>query len=376
MQSQVYYSNAEQALALPEIANRLAELRSVLDELPVPVYVGKSARQAGLDLVHPMLNALIEHWMVTLDWDTQSQVNHLTGGREEDTGSFDFSHKLPDGRYIALEIQFGNGGRIERDFYKLEQLHGQGLLALGVIVYLNRATGKTADSGLAEYEVAVSRKGLHKDMPLCILGLSRTGTPEVDLSVIPDIVFPSVMGGSGKGTEPLHLYIAQAVLDGKDLATLPMPKRLQAIIDAHAQAHVGKALHALDVDLKRVSAARNPALRAGLMSMFAEFFRSSYDVPQLHRLLKAHAIELAKEMAGLAPIEEPPVSDTRPAEAPPLSVGDATVAEASRYRVPKAVAALPARPVLRLVPPPTTARYPTEHFAMARAFSRAQARAG
>lgn len=426
MNTQFYFNNVEASLACQLISAKWQELETVLRTVPVPVYPDKSSKQRskGLDLVQPMLNALIAHWMEGLGWAAQTKVNSVMKGLDKDAGTLDFTHRLPDGRYIAVEVQFANGGRLERDFYKFGQLHSKGLLALGIVVYMDRKTAKTADSGLAVFETAVDRKGAHQDMPLCLVGLGRHDAPEVDVSVIPDVVFPTVLGGSGDGCEDVRAFVAKAIVNDEDLTELRLPKRLKQVVRHEALSHVHKNIEAVKADLDRIQLCSSPSLREELMHVLATFFRSSYNVPGLQRYLKQQARLQARQDLGLSEDGGAPVSEATPSLTPGVSMGAAplsrtpaarvvsplglmpayvaadevplgglkppeparektsTVSEAVRAeyplaggrRVPKAQLTVPAATPKRFVPTPRK-DYPVAHCAMAGAFARAFARA-
>lgn len=393
MKVQSFLSQADEALACPTISAKLAELSEVLQAIPVPVYPAKSSKQRNKDLVQPMLNALIAHWLEELGWKTQTLVEKLAPSMDRDAGTLDFTHRLPNGRYIAVEVQFANGGRLERDFYKFGQLHSKGMLALGVVVYLDRKTANTADSGLAMFETAVSRKGAHGDMPLCLIGLGREGEQEVDLSVLNDVVFPTVLGGSGAGSEPVRAFVAAAIVNDEDLREIRFPRHLVQIVRAEAFAHLDKNIAALEADIERVIQCKNIQTREVLLGRLAQFFRSSYNVNGLQRLLQKQAILQAKLDLGLG--EGAGVALVKPEGAPTLACTARAVQAASdprepvvlrrpseasssssptsqaRYRVPRALAVASSSTPKRFDSTAREPRYPVNHFAMAGAFARA-----
>lgn len=309
-----YTRAAETALQASDVRRKLNEVLAVLREVRVPVFRGKSAFQDRLDLVQPVLNVYIEKWLALLGWSCQTSLQHVID-EEQDRGSLDFLHMLPDGRCIALEVQLGNGGRLERDIHKFGALQNSGKLALAIAVYFDRKTATTADSGLAAFETAVSRTALHGDLPLCIFGASRDGAEEVDLAELSDIVFPSVLGGKGKGKAPLFDFLGDALLDGKDLAQLKFPPDVLAVVRRHAVEHVEKTLHALQIDVGRIACARNASLRTELQQMLTQSVKNSVSSPAWTRLIRAGTRAAAKERAVLAsppslPVQLNPRDDT------------------------------------------------------------------
>lgn len=306
-----------------------------MQEAKTPVFKEKSSYQKNLDLVHPVLNAVLDKWFSGLGWERQAQVAKLSGD-ESDNGSIDFVHRLTDGRYIALEIQFGNGGRLERDFSKFQALHQPGLLALSVIAYFTRDTAGTADSGLAMFETAVRRKKMHGDLPLCIIGVSRDDTPETDLAQIPGIVFPSVLGGSGTEKAPLIDVVAEALVNDKNPAEVRLPQASRAVIRRHAVDHFKKMLDAFELDMARALAATDPRLRQALSGRLTQFFRNSYSRANFRPHFRAGAkAEAALQAEGM--VEEPSVASV-PRAPEPLRASQPAVAKPPAF-IPAPVAA-------------------------------------
>ncbi len=264
----------------PVLASRHQELLDVMELLPVPVYEGKSDAQADLDLVHPVLNALADCWLKQLGWQTQSLLNALTEGDVKGKDSLDFSFQLPDGRYIGVEVQFGNQGRLRADFTKLRKLHKRGLLAMGYCVYFDRATAKTADSGLADYEKALRHLDELEGMPMCLVGVSREGTREVDLKVVRGVPFPSAFGGKGIGVKEVHAFVAEAIVNEQDLSTVVLPENIQLIVRNQARGHMLHWLRGLSKVLNQAADCSDTALREELLALAAEAARNSYrEVP-------------------------------------------------------------------------------------------------
>ncbi len=257
----------------------------MLELLPVPVYTGKSDKQANIDLVHPVLNALIEYWLQELGWESQCSIHDLTGGKEASRKTVDFALKLEDGRYLVIEIQFGNGGRLQADFEKFRQLQAHGLLAMSYVVYFDTETAKTADSGLATYEQALREMHRLADLPLGVVGLSRRESAEIDLRQVPGIPYPEVLGGSGKGRKELHKFLADAIVNDRTLKTLVQPQHIRDIVKKHGLEHGQKCWLAWLGFLEKTLACDIPELKHPLMAFIAQCIRSSY-IPEAE--LKKH----------------------------------------------------------------------------------------
>lgn len=369
--------NANAECALEDAAVRVAygELLTVVRDLVVPVYQGKSSRQEDVDLVHPILNAMAREWLSLADWGQEGVVAELTGGRELERGSVDFYKRMADGRYVIVEVQFGNGARLERDFAKLQKFHRHGQLALGVLVYFDRATAVTADSGLANFETACARRAELETMPVSLVGLSRQGSEVVDLRDIPGIVFPAVLGGSGENSGELHAVIARALIERQSLAKLKLPESMEKVIARHAQEHVRKTVTELKRVMDQISTCKDAQLRADLLAPFIEVLKSSYSPEPVKR---TRTLSLAKapkativEATNVERVDTPGVAAEIPA--PPLTLPAEPLPGPKAVRIRREEVALQAleRPALKPLAPGPTKRYPTEHFALASAFQAA-----
>jgi len=409
LKTETYFSNALPALENPLLMEKYREVLSVLQDAKTPVFKEKSSLQKGLDLVHPVLNVVVDEWFTMLGWTRQAVISKLTDGAIADNGSIDFVYKLPDGRYIALEIQFGNGGRLERDYSKFQALKSQGLLALSIIAYFDRATAVTADSGLAIFETAVKRTRMHGDLPLCIISVSREDTPEVDLASLKGIVFPSVLGGSGTEKGPLLDCLLDALLNEKDLSTVRLPHRARAVVRRHAVEHVRKLIEGFELDIGRALNASDRRLRQVLTTLLANFFRNSYGKAAYRPLFKEGARAVAREqLARDAAADEPqgqpptPIPAPSPAAAKPAPAAPARIpafvpvfesapalaaqvaTEPARHsstlpwtggrRVPRAQVHAPVRPTRFTPNPAANKRFPVDHFAVAGAMAEAMRR--
>jgi len=266
-------------------ANIKGAFDSILDvfrELPVPVYENKSSKQASLDILHSVLNAMADEWFHgILGWERECTIAALTAGVVDEAKSVDFAYKLSDGRYVALEVQFGNSGRLQADFAKFKTLYDQDKLALAVAVYFNRDTGKKADSGLAVYETALNE--LHKfgDMPISFVGVSREDTPEVDLRELRDIVFPSLLGGSGESCSVLQAEVARAIVHGVPISTLNFDSPCLPIVESHAMKVIKDVTAAVRDTLAHATACKNPNLHAKMMASLVDLCHSTYEPEQV-----------------------------------------------------------------------------------------------
>lgn len=293
------HNNTAEALADAQVHSLYQGVLGIFTDLPVPIYPEKSSKQGKIDLAHAVLNAMAEYWLKHVDWTTQRTLADLTGGVSKALKTIDFVYELPDGRFVAMEVQFGNGGRLQADFAKFRTLFKQDKLALGIAVYFDRETATSADSGLACFEAAEREMGTLDDMPVALVGLSRKDSVEVDLRSLKGIVFPSILGGSGRNRQKLHEFIAQQVIDRVDLSTVELSDELLNIVWEHAEEHLEKSLGAAAADLMRILACQHEKFRDVLLGRFVDFLRNSY-VPQDEqaRVVKAAGVAtVAREAA-------------------------------------------------------------------------------
>lgn len=337
----------DESLQNPEIAEHYQNLMDVLTDVVVPLYEGKSVKQGTLDIVHPMLNILIEYWLVSIGWSTQGKLSELMPSISRDNGTVDFYYKLKDGRFLAVEVQFGNGGRRERDFDKLKEFDQAGLLAMGFLVYFTQSTANFADSGLATYEAAL--RILHKipKFPLCVIGLKRDGSESANLQLLPNIIYPTMLGGSGE-TKPLRMHVAQAMVDRTPLDTLTFSALHLNSLRDHAIQHTQTAVEVFADVVTRVLACKNHALRLELLSVLVPYFKECTRLIQAATLAEEAALKSAtprrKRIPSLALSlsEQSPTIAARPAaKTVPGQVPESTVL---------GLPAAPATPTERRVP--------------------------
>lgn len=267
-----------------EIREVLTAVLEVCRGLPVPVFKEKSAKQQDLDLAHSILNATVEYWLHhVLRWERQVTLSAATEGASDERKSIDFVYKLSNGQVVAIEIQFGNGGRIQADFAKFRTLHAQGKLALGIAVYFKRKTAETADSGLATYEAALQDVRKFGDMPVALVGLSRESTQEVDLRELKGITYAGVLGGSGTNRSVLHQRIARALAEEQPLSSVELDAECRKVIVDQAIDYATKVAFEAQEAYRRALTCTDEDLRLQLLAILAEAAKSTY-MPERERV--------------------------------------------------------------------------------------------
>jgi len=274
---------------------------------PVPVYAGKSFKQKSIDLVHPLLNAMHSYWYTALGWDSEVKLRDIVGVNQGLGERLDFARKLPNEKWLAIEVQFGNGGRLEKDFSKMRELHTRGLLELGILVYFTQETADTADSGLASFEKVLQYKHLFEDLPVLVVGLSRKNTPVLDLAQLRQIPFPQVMGGKGgKDAKKLHKFLAYQIAHGVAVSSIELDDASQEVVRAQARKHVQDIAEELHQVLERIEGCQDATLRNSLFGIVAGQFK----------LFEAQA----QELILLAPPQHQQTVPSQPAPGPGAAV--------------------------------------------------------
>jgi len=214
MQVLSFEHNAALALSDPRIAKIVARIIHCLREVPVPYWPGKSEKQANKSILQPMLNAFIEQEFLAIGAGKELRIT----GDVDDSGGMrlDFFWEV-DGKLVAVEVQFGNVGRVYSDFIKFQHLYTDGepgRLALGISISLTNNTAQLTDSGISTHENSIRRINDFRNsifranpLPLLCLGLNHENSTLIDLS---SSKYPGARIFEGAGAKALmHQTVAQ-----------------------------------------------------------------------------------------------------------------------------------------------------------------------
>jgi hypothetical protein len=200
MQVSRFDHNTDIALADGRVSALVSNITRVLQATPVPFWPNKSEKQTTKCILQPVLNAHISQELIALGAGEELKV---TGDSDSQDGMrVDFYWPIDD-KLVAVEVQFGNVGRVYGDLWKFLHLEASGQLALAISVSLTDATAQLTDSGISTHENTVKRicevqrsTFSRIPVPLLCLGLSHEGTDLLDFSRS-QFEGPRVLEGTG-----------------------------------------------------------------------------------------------------------------------------------------------------------------------------------
>lgn len=220
-----HHHNWQQLQATPALEAALAALREVVAGMPLFIFpnkTNKSEKVKGHAVLQSVLNAWLEAEFRARGWCPEFPVQGYERGGS--TGyRVDFA--LPvEGKYIMVEVEFGNRARIDSDLRKLLDAHHWGRLHFGVIITPQTAMANITTGGSATFEQVVNDvSSCHPDTvphPLYVMGLDHRGAELVDMSTS-QIRDPELLSGNGD-KRILHHVVAE-YRRGVPVAELALP---------------------------------------------------------------------------------------------------------------------------------------------------------
>lgn len=209
MQFWDHHHNWHHFQSTPALEAALVALKEVVSRMPLFIFPGKSKKKPKLYVLQSVLNAWLEAEFRSRGWHAESRVqSDDTGGK---TGyRVDFS-LFVEGKYIMVEVEFGNRARIDSDLRKLLDAHHWGRLHLGVIITSKTAMAKVTTGGAATFEQVVKDvSSCHANTvphPLYVIGLDHREALIVDMSKS-KIRDPELLSGNGD-KRILHHVVAE-----------------------------------------------------------------------------------------------------------------------------------------------------------------------
>lgn len=211
------YRFAKEILQHPSHLNAWNELYGVIQNTPLFVFPGKSAKNRRLDVVQQLINVYYDRRLsVDLGWEY-----HPLATRIANSGlAADFRKQFGD-LVIQVEVQFGNMSRWYSDIFKFQTAYSQQLINIGVCVLPCSAIANRIDSNVAQYERALRElpsAELSITLPILLAGLSiDERTPIVDVS---QTQFGSASAISGKGNVMNRWRIIHGYLNGIQMSNI------------------------------------------------------------------------------------------------------------------------------------------------------------
>lgn len=177
------YRFSEEILQHPTYEEAWLEIVTVLEEIPLFIYPGKSARNENLDVIQQVMNTYFDRrFAVDLDWDYHPRATNI----EESGLEADFRKSFAD-LSIQVEVQFGNMARWYSDIFKFQTAYSQRMIHLALSVVPKQDLANRMDSNVVYYERALRElpsAELSITLPILLAGLSPDeDTPIYDLSL-------------------------------------------------------------------------------------------------------------------------------------------------------------------------------------------------
>jgi hypothetical protein len=179
-----YYRNTDERLAGLDSECRywVQNGDTVLAEMPLSIYPGKSEKQKDKYVLQSVHNYHLKYVLSEQGWNLEPFVD----GTGLSSRRADFSAGAGR-KKIVMEVELGNKARIDSALVKFQSAWHAGILKLAILVVPVNRLAAITDSGLATFEPAVQYlEGLPKGMvpfPLIVIGLDTdASTPVLDWS--------------------------------------------------------------------------------------------------------------------------------------------------------------------------------------------------
>jgi hypothetical protein len=207
-----HHHNWHQLQSTPALEAALVALKDVVSRMPLFIFpnkTNKSEKVKGHAVLQSVLNAWLEAEFSSRGWHAEFPVQgHESGGS---TGyRVDFA-LLVEGKYIMVEVEFGNRARIDSDLRKLLDAHHWERLHFGVIITPKNTMANITTGGSATFEQVVNDvSSCHPNTvphPLYVMGLDHREAVIVDMSKS-KIRDPELLSGNGD-KRILHHVVAE-----------------------------------------------------------------------------------------------------------------------------------------------------------------------
>ena len=168
------YRFADDILSSPRFAGVRAELLNVCQNCPIPVYSGKSQRQASKDVVQQIMNTYFKLAFTALGWEPEPLA---TPTDNEDALRADFRKTFGEGDNeitLQIEVEFGNVASSYRNYFKFQLSFSYDLTDICVLIVPSYELANRIDSGVSNYEKAtreIPQAKLSVTVPTLVVGL-------------------------------------------------------------------------------------------------------------------------------------------------------------------------------------------------------------
>lgn len=168
------YRFADDILSSPRFAGVRAELLNVCQNCPIPVYSGKSQRQASKDVVQQIMNTYFKLQFTSLGWTAEPLATPIDN---EDALRADFRKTFGEGDdkiTLQIEVEFGNVASSYRNYFKFQLSFSYDLTDICVLIVPSSELANRIDSGVANFEKAtreIPQAKLSVTVPTLVVGL-------------------------------------------------------------------------------------------------------------------------------------------------------------------------------------------------------------
>lgn len=209
------YRFAQEILQHQKHAPAWSEIKDTLEQAPIFIYPGKSARNSRLAVVQKVMNTYFDRrFAIDLAWEYHPFATKIPNSSLRADYRKAFS-----GLSVQSEVQFGNMARWYSDVFKFQAAYSEELIQVGVSVVPVASLARKIDSNIAHFERAVRElpsARLSITLPILLVGLEDDeGTQIVDVSTTQ---FRDVAEINGRGREDNRWRIVNAYLAGTDLS--------------------------------------------------------------------------------------------------------------------------------------------------------------
>lgn len=168
------YRFADDILSSPRFAGVRAELLNVCQNCPIPVYSGKSQRQASKDVVQQIMNTYFKLQFTSLGWTAEPLATPIDN---EDALRADFRKTFGEGDdkiTLQIEVEFGNVASSYRNYFNFQLSFSYDLTDICVLIVPSSELANRIDSGVANFEKAtreIPQAKLSVTVPTLVVGL-------------------------------------------------------------------------------------------------------------------------------------------------------------------------------------------------------------
>lgn len=235
-----HHHNWQHLQPTPAIDAALVALKEVVAKMPLFIFPNKTSKSEKVKdhaVLQSVLNAWLEAEFRARGWFAEFPVQ---GADSQGSTEYrvDFA-LLIEGKYVMVEVEFGNRSRIDSDLRKLLDAHHWDRLHFGVIIAPKNAMARVTTGGSATFEQVVNDvSSCHPKTvphPLCLLGLDHRGAEIVDMSKS-KIRDPGLLSGN-ENKLLLHHVVAEH-RRGIPVADIGMPDCASAACKRRAERYV------------------------------------------------------------------------------------------------------------------------------------------